>query len=287
MKNYGEVFREIRQSRNLSQEYVAGEVISVSQVSKFERGNHGISLDKFLYMIEKVGMTLGEFKFKAMGYELDTLEKTMRDIQKMVVEQNRSGIERILSNEKKAKEKGDVFEEMNYLMFKSVASTLDESLQLTDDEKERLVDYLYSIDDWGYHQLLIYGNSMQSLDMRHISRLTKELVLRSSFYDTIYENKRVIIKILLNSLLFAIDRNELSDATYFKKMAQDFMVDETEVYERTIFLFAKGMLDYRNGQIEQGEEKMLNAIDIFEKVGSVSLARNCKKDFEEVVNYRL
>ena len=56
MQNYdqlGKVFHEFRRNRNISLKQVADDTVSVSQISRFERGESDITLTRFLRMLEK------------------------------------------------------------------------------------------------------------------------------------------------------------------------------------------------------------------------------------------
>lgn len=287
MKKYGEVFREIRESRNLSLKHVVGDKMSIPQLSKFERGETDLTIAKFIYALEKVGMTLEEFEFVSQGYEFSAFDKMIKKMRKFMIEKNIYGLKRILQEQKEKKVAGEILDEMNYLMSKSVLSSFDEKYILVSEEKDRILDYLYSVDDWGYYQLILYGNVLPSLGMKSVFSLAKEVVSRSSFYKSITKNKQMVIQILLNTLIFAINKKEFTQAQLFKNIIEDFLDDETDVYEKTIFLFTQGALSYYTGKIKVGKQQMLDAIDIFGKVGSLNLARNYKDDFDEIIGENL
>ena len=54
-ENLGEVFHSFRTNRNISLKQIADANISVSQISRFERGDSDITLGKFLRLLENIG----------------------------------------------------------------------------------------------------------------------------------------------------------------------------------------------------------------------------------------
>ena len=72
MKNYdslGRVFHDFRTNRNITLKQVADETVSVSQISRFERGETDISLTKFLKMLENMHVEMNEFMDTMRGYD--------------------------------------------------------------------------------------------------------------------------------------------------------------------------------------------------------------------------
>lgn len=57
----GSTFRTLRQSRGLSMNQVARDIISTSGLGKFERGEGSIGLEKFLPMLDRMNITMAEF----------------------------------------------------------------------------------------------------------------------------------------------------------------------------------------------------------------------------------
>lgn len=70
MNKIGHVFRTIRLAKNLSLKDIAQGDISVSFLSKFERDESDISLSKFYSLLNKMNITLEEFRFIANDYKL-------------------------------------------------------------------------------------------------------------------------------------------------------------------------------------------------------------------------
>ncbi len=68
MASLGEVFKQIRIGKKLSLKEVSGDYLSVSFLSKFERGQSEISLSRFLMLLENLDISIEEF-YKLATYE--------------------------------------------------------------------------------------------------------------------------------------------------------------------------------------------------------------------------
>lgn len=87
MNNYGSVFRNVRLNKNLSLKDIAEGSISISFLSKFERGESDISLSNFYSLINNLNITIDEFSYIANDYNLIDFEKLLENI-KIAYENN-------------------------------------------------------------------------------------------------------------------------------------------------------------------------------------------------------
>ncbi|MBC1561483.1 helix-turn-helix domain-containing protein [Listeria booriae] len=67
MQNYGKIFKKIRESKCLTQSYVAGEDLSRSLYAKIEKGDVTPSFLKFNCILKKLNLTYDEFFFYNSG----------------------------------------------------------------------------------------------------------------------------------------------------------------------------------------------------------------------------
>ena len=65
----GKVFHDFRTNRSISLKQIADENVSVSQISRFERGETDISVTKFLKILENMHVEVTEFMDAVRGYD--------------------------------------------------------------------------------------------------------------------------------------------------------------------------------------------------------------------------
>ena len=73
--------------------------------------------------------------------------------------------------------------------------------------------------------------------------------------------------LLLNAFMACIEIDDFTNALYFKKQIEKNFFEENETYFRIVYLWAEGLLDSKQGRVEEGQRKMEDAIRIFEMIG--------------------
>jgi len=284
MNNLGEVFKRVRKSRNLTQESVARGVISKSTLSGFENNKHDITLSNFYKIVRNTNISFQEFEYMVNDYELEGFKRTWIKAVDLYNNNEVSALKSLLKRERANQEdrSTNIYDELNYLRLKNLVSVVDEDFVLSQNERKRILSYLMSIKDWGNYELVLYGNAVRVFDTTTIKTLSTEVVTRSSFYRSISDNKRLVAKILINTINKLLECNELESAIRFQKHAQD-LLDEADVFEKTIFLFISGAIDFCGGNKTTGKEKMIDAIAVFEKIGSHRLADSYQADYDKIV----
>ena len=60
---YGKIIKQIRKSKNMTLKEVAGEVLSISQLSRFENEKSVIPVDLFYEVLDNLNSTTEEFNY--------------------------------------------------------------------------------------------------------------------------------------------------------------------------------------------------------------------------------
>ena len=63
MEQIGKVFRQLRESRNISLRQATGGQFSPSMLSRFETGQSELSVEKFLFALENISASVQESYF--------------------------------------------------------------------------------------------------------------------------------------------------------------------------------------------------------------------------------
>lgn len=272
-KNLGPVFRELREGKNISISEITGENCSVSQLSKFERGDSDISLGKFVSVLDQIAVTPSEFATAANDFRQPQFDKLLTDIQKYWIDRNELKLIKMIEEEGKyiKKEYMVTFHKLNKTLIKAMLSGLNSQYKLSKNEKMEVADYLLSIAEWGYYEILLFGNISYYLDYTLVAILTKEMIKKTDYYKEVPNNKRILVSTVINVYFKSIENTALYDASYFKKTISDLLTEETLVYERTVFMIANGLYLTKTGEEEEGKRMMKEAINIFKVLGCSGL----------------
>lgn len=112
-----------------------------------------------------------------------------------------------------------------------------------------LTDYLFSVEYWGYYELLIFMNTLDILNHDVFMVLAREMSRRSDFYKEIPNNRRLISTMLLNAYITCIEREKFIDALYFEKLLNQCFFIETEIYERLVFKYTQNLYLYKKKEV--------------------------------------
>jgi len=80
MEQIGKVFRQLRESRNISLRQATGGQFSPSMLSRFETGQSELSVEKFLFALGNISASVEEILFLARGFQYDTDSELRKEI---------------------------------------------------------------------------------------------------------------------------------------------------------------------------------------------------------------
>lgn len=285
LKKVGVILKEFRTSKNLSLEFVTKDIMSTAQLSKFERSEVDITCDKFLKVLKRINITLEEFSLAQNDFSLSGLEEILYKTKKYYGENNANKLNILLCVEiDNYKETGVIYHLLNTICIKGYLYDIDQSPESLPSKKESQIinDYLLSVDDWSYYELLLFSNCIKFINSHTSILLAKEMTKKNFFYRNLPKNKRIIIKTLINIFIACCENSLFKDAHYFKNVISSMLKDETFLYERNVFLFAKGLFFLKTDEKNLGISMMNDSIKIFKELGCDNLFSNYKKYFDDL-----
>lgn len=282
MEKYGVTLREIRLEKNYTMKELASGVISVSFLSKFERGQSEISLHSFAILLERLAVTFDEFFYKhhqleethfvAFFDKADDayLRKDLAEIKKL----------RKLEVEKYQESQMNIFL-CNTLMLDVYASVVSNEIIIAEDELlKKLYTYLFEVETWGYYELRLYNSTMLLMPTEMVIILSETAYNKTSKYRGVTKLDKVLLPILLNTLIHLTGgKKELTnrdDINTFFQYIHKLGVPEHDLYTRNQLNALKGIYQIRKGNLIRGEEMVEKAINLLTSLDSHQLAKELK-----------
>ena len=266
MKKFGEIFKKFRESRGLRLKDVAKAGISTSQLSRFENGETDLTISKFMFILDEINMPIDEFMYAVHDFHRDELNELLSKVRHFVSTRDVEGMKKLLYSQMELEDRREKFHQINIILLKIRLQDLSGETYYTKDDLTYLTDYLFSVEYWGYYELLIFSNTLDVLNHDVFMVLAREMFRRSDFYKEIPNNRRLISTMLLNGYITCVEREKFMDALYFEKQLNQCFFIETEVYERLVFKYAQNLYQYK----EDGNVKAI--IEMKECVGAMKLA---------------
>lgn len=280
MGSYGSTFRTFRQNKGYTLKQVATGIVSVSFLSKFERGDSDISFSVMIELLDRMMVTYEEFYFLHQSGKSNAIEEFFNVAEEAYVHRDVTTIKQL------KKQAFEQYQLTNHIPFHCNALLLEvyrsmiqlEHPDVQNEALQLLTDYLFDIEVWGYYELCLYNSTL--------FLLPSELVI--TFSTTVYEKSETMKKLpLLHKVLISILLNTVTYLTggqhphfAYEKESQTVLqmieqsdIPEHDLHARLALNQAKGYFLIRLGKISEGTEKIEQTISSYKQLGAHNLAQ--------------
>ena len=274
MQNLGEVFKELRKSRNVSLQEATGGEFTYSMLSKFERGEADLSSMKLITALDNIHSDLNEFMYLVRGFSQKKVLAFQENLWDLY---DREGIDSLHSLYEETTQKYRSSGETSYLLqmirIKSLLVFFDSEIRATDEELTFLYDYFFTIDIWGNYELELFSTISTLFPLPLYFKYSREMLQKTDLLGSLPSNKVGIDTILINGLFKAIEEKDKLKADYFIFQIEKRELPESQAYLKIIYMIAKGYYDTIFNVGNKGLEKIQRGITILQDLEYVGGAR--------------
>ena len=274
MQNLGEVFKELRKSRNVSLQEATGGEFTYSMLSKFERGEADLSSMKLITALDNIHSDLNEFMYLVRGF---SQKKALAFQENLWELYDREGIDSLHSLYEETTKKYRSSAKKSYLLqmirIKSLLVFFDSKIRATDEELTFLYDYFFTIDIWGNYELELFSTISTLFPLPLYFKYSREMLQKTDLLGSLPSNKVGIDTILINGLFKAIEEKDKLKADYFVFQIEKRELPESQAYLKIIYMIAKGYYDTIFNVKNKGLEKIQRGITILQDLEYVDGAR--------------
>ena len=274
MQNLGEVFKELRKSRNVSLQEATGGEFTYSMLSKFERGEADLSSMKLITALDNIHSDLNEFMYLVRGFSQKKILAFQENLWDLY---DREGIDSLHSLYEETTQKYRLSGEKSYLLqmirIKSLLVFFDSEIRATDEELTFLYDYFFTIDIWGNYELELFSTISTLFPLPLYFKYSREMLQKTDLLGSLPSNKVGIDTILINGLFKAIEEKDKLKADYFIFQIEKRDLPESQAYLKIIYMIAKGYYDTIFKVENKGLEKIRRGITILQDLEYVDGAR--------------
>lgn len=276
MKKYGETVRRVREQKGYTMQQLAEGILSVSFLSKFERGESDISLSHITRLLEKLSLTFEEFFYLHEDVGFDRLDYFFDKVEEAYVNRD---LDLLTELKEIALEKWEIhgLETFRHkLIMIDVYDSIirSEKIDFREDSLSFLYSYLFDVEIWGYYELKLYNSTMFLMPPEMVITLSKNAFEKSFRFRKLKKIHKTIIAILINTLTYMMGGAVPYTEQYkvFLGYLESLDIPEDELYIRNSLLQVKGIYEIKIGNREKGVEMVQKAISIFNDLGSNELA---------------
>ena len=274
MQNLGEVFKELRKSRNVSLQEATGGEFTYSMLSKFERGEADLSSMKLITALDNIHSDLNEFMYLVRGFSQKQILAFQENLWELY---DREGIDSLQSLYEETTKKYRSSAKTSYLLqmirIKSLLVFFDSEIRATDEELTFLYDYFFTIDIWGNYELELFSTISTLFPLPLYFKYSREMLQKTDLLGSLPSNKVGIDTILINGLFKAIEKKDKLKADYFIFQIEKRELPESQAYLKIIYMIAKGYYDTIFNVKNKGLEKIQRGITILQDLEYVGGAR--------------
>ncbi len=274
MQNLGEVFKELRKSRNVSLQEATGGEFTYSMLSKFERGEADLSSMKLITALDNIHSDLNEFMYLVRGFSQKKVLAFQENLWDLY---DREGIDSLHSLYEETTQKYRSSGETSYLLqmirIKSLLVFFDSEIRATDEELTFLYDYFFTIDIWGNYELELFSTISTLFPLPLYFKYSREMLQKTDLLGSLPSNKVGIDTILINGLFKAIEEKDKLKADYFIFQIEKRELPESQAYLKIIYMIAKGYYDTIFNVKNKGLEKIQRGITILQDLEYIDGAR--------------
>jgi len=274
---YGTVMKKIRKSKNITLKEAAGTSLSVSQLSRFENEKTIIPVDRFFEILKNLNTTIEEFNY-IQGNQNEEIESIMLRIEEYNNNQEFEQLKSLLAEIKQTRP--SPYSWKQFLIY-FIESLLDIYEKREPVAKEAIIGYLMQVENWGEMELRLYAIFGFIFDIETTYFLMKTALKRSEQYLAIPSATGLLFTILSNNFSTFLNYDRLD---YAKETIELFEENYAEEMDRLIphidFIFNKGLLAFRKGDIKKAKEYCENAIEICQNFKQKEAAKRYSKRYE-------
>lgn len=274
------VLRKIRENKGLSLSQLSHNIMSDSQLSKFERNETNITYDKFLLLLDRLEITMEEYLYLSKDDSLYSTEALIEKIKTAYINKDLCKLTEYKEIEQyKAKK-------LNAIMIKALEKNIDSNIVLDLSELTDACDYLFTVSTWGKYEIILFGNIVICLPVEVMLSYVRKLVRQKIKIYEIKTNNKLYIGTLINISFLLINYGMFHEISSLLDIIDGELEDnEYLLLERNYFLFIKGVYLYKTNDKKTGLNNMKKAITVFRYLNCKNLLNDYEVYYRELIGY--
>ena len=220
--DFGKVYKEIRESKGLTQEEVCGNVLSRTSLSKIESGKATPKYENMEFLLRQINMSFEEFDYICHLYQPSQRTEIMQTYLNMSSTLGTSELEKLFQKcQNYLKTRHDLpIEEIRDMLEVVIYLRQHGTGELSDQVKQtikKLWEKIEKQDTWYENDLKILNTILFSFPIEHLHLITEKILQRLEVYKNyrhLYELRVAILLNLSTIYLYHQDKNMCQQICY-------------------------------------------------------------------------
>lgn len=283
----GETFHDFREDKNLSLSQAAGDIVTKSFLSKFEKGGSSISFENLWLLLQRMNVTLSEFVYRAYGYTWTASVDFFHELTRAAVDENFSALDQLIADANARYQKSNlVSDHLNYIVARSVKFSLEDK-QLPKEELDYVLDYLFRSEDWLRYDIEIMRFIIPFVPVDTLIQMARALLKHSSDFMKTGLNRTETGEILLNILALLIKNRKIHDAeVLFGLLHRNPTISSLILYSIQLHAL-KAALWFVSDQQDKGNAEIRWVLDTLHHLDQNRFARQISAQWNDLTGENL
>lgn len=271
-KRYGEIFRQIREQKELPLSYFEKYGILKSNLGRFERGEVMMSFERVLILLRGMDLSLSDYELFFNHYLPDYQEHMLFEIERAELAMDKVRLDKLLD---------EVSDSENILLVLLAKSKIT---KLAFDEIEEIKDYLTAVKHWGYFEFTLTQDIVEYLDVEEMKEFAEIFKEKIDFYYDVMKYKRKIHQIICSMILQLCCKGEREFSEILLNFPISLEGERVDFYVSNLRKLVAGCLDYCFKDPQKALLEINCSLEIFEELGSKELRQYYTKKVLYVQN---
>lgn len=254
--DYGLALKKIRKSKGMTLKEACQGTVSLSQLSRFEKGKSSLRVDDFHEILKQLNTTPAEFHFLQEDPEEKKWYKMALEIDQLTNNEDMKQLENIKQTLK--------IDAALYNWEYFLVIFIDNLMALRKNETpqpELILEYLIQVEDWGEFELRIFIMFSFAFDVETTHHLMHTAIKKSQIYLSLPQDMNLLSNLLNNTFSTFLYYDELVYAEETLRLFEENYAEKTTLIRPHLeWMFNKGLLAFRKGDNEKGKEYCEQAI---------------------------
>ncbi|RKC30118.1 XRE/MutR family transcriptional regulator [Listeria monocytogenes] len=274
MGSYGELIREIRLSKGLTQKEVYTGIISRSYAIGFEKGKHEITLSLFEEILKRIMVPLDEFFFIYRDFSSTEDDSFWIDFVELSGKNDVVGMQELLDKiTLERTEQTEVRKAILHTRIQTInhylrTNVFDES-NISDEYKKIIHDYLWKMQTWTLEEVRIFSNGISFFE-EEVQIHFYQIMLKSYEKYRYYDRGRLLFCHLFANLTDElIIQNKINYANLVLeklKEASETSGSFNSAFYRIVANYYQGAIWMKEGEVEKGYLQAKRAIQTWKEL---------------------
>lgn len=274
---FGPKVREIRQKKGFSQKETYNGIISKSYSIEFEKGNHKISTDLLIEILDRLSMDIDEFFYINRGYLLNPYSDYIYRLSNYSNFHDAAALKKMLTEYEAF---DDIVNQVRCAeircrirMIENIKETgkFDPAVILKED-RQTIQEYLINIETWTLQEVQLFGNTIEFLEFSTHFELFRNLSKSLTLYMEYDKGREIFCAMLINLTTQSIKHDYLDYAEVLNQQLRLLSTNYKEFFHKTISFYFEKVISFKRGSRSdyQEAEQILLTIS---KLGQPAIAK--------------